>query len=91
MLGAYFNHQLPHTIKTTLPHNAPHPDFKLACRSPHRRFEGNICTNAHAPHARGKTKWQATSCQLINNPTALPKVADHRQLKSIQLESNATR
>ena len=56
--------------------------FRLACRSPHCRFDGDICSTAQAPLA-------TASSQSINILAALPTAADRRQLTSIQLWSDA--
>ena len=60
--------------------------FRLACRSQHWRFEGDICKTVQAPLA---AEGRPASCQSMDNLAALPKAADHRQLASIQLESDA--
>ena len=62
--------------------------FRLAYRSPHFRFGGDICITAQTPLA-AEGRPSVKQCQVsIDNLTALPTVADRRQLTSIQLGSD---
>ena len=55
--------------------------FRLASRSLHCCFDGDICSTAQAPVlARGKAKQQAVSCQWIDNLAILAQAqSDRRQ------------